>query len=701
MIFFFAIVTPIVTAIVLKTSPKSEIPTFAENKNATLSSAQIETYIFSQKRPYFGQIEKRDNAISGNNTNDEPSTSYIYFSQDQLTESSIDADSVTPTQAATQWYAISDSDDLNNDESEDESEDETLSASPEQAESEQNDNFLNLAVGGEDPLASTSKSHDRVLSKTNSVGVLHENDIRVIRDFEVLAKTLFTKLLKCSDPNSSDSEKFAVNTVTLENEFYELVADYAHISSSGNLFQSEATELFTLTRSLFELLSYREAFRLRYGNEDLTDSGTNEETENTVSEIGLFGLKLVDFEIQLFNFFDADGGTKANHSERLESAKTRFNVLLDESQLLAARNVSHTGAFKKKIQILTEKLQLLDRKFSSISQTHMPAAENFTASARSDALPLSRVVDASIEQKIESLISGVEENLRLLDEILDQYYKGHDLMVDRFQLVKEGAETQLAQIVALNLPDNVHTSISDYIDTVWTKLICMESALSCALSELCETSQHGNGECVHLSLTTFGKEVEALYHKIEHLLLLVSSDNSGAEDTHDHDMRTLVEDYKFHLLSLKNINTFGWNGQPVLDEILVRIEQMEKNLENAENILSEVSSFEESGMDGGIPKSGAGSCDESFATSINLRLQDIEMGLNEALDPSTSTLESLRKDLDYYSDAFDSILHEINLAGSLCEVSSTTLIEKISNRLELIKGIFSEVTLQDEKIGDA
>ncbi|KAM9893525.1 hypothetical protein OXX79_009285 [Metschnikowia pulcherrima] len=699
MLFFFAIVTPIVTAIVLKTSPKIEIPTFAENKKPTLSSAQIANSILSPKRPIFGQIEKRDNGISGNKTNDEPSTSYIYLSQDQPTESSTDADSVTPTQAATQWYTISDSDDLNNDESEDESEDETLSASPEQTESEKNDNFSNLAVGGKDPLASTSKSHDRVISKTNSVGVLHENDIRVIRDFEVLAKTLFSKLLKCSDPNSSDSEKFAVNTVTLENEFYELVADYAHISSSGNLFQSEATELFTLTRSLFELLSYREALRLRYGNENLTGSGINEETENTVSEIGLFGLKLVDFEIQLFNFFDADGATNADHSERLESAKTRFNVLLDESQLLAARNVSHAGAFQKKIQNLTEKLQLLDRKFSTISQTHVPAAENLTVSAKSYALPLSRVVDASIEQKIESLISGVEENLRLLDEMLDQHYKGNDLMVDQFHLVREGAENKLAQIVSLNLPDNVHTSISDYIDTVWTKLICMDSALNCALSELCETNQHGNGQCVHLSLATFAKEVEALYHKIENLLLLVSSDDSGAEDTHDHDMRALVEDYKFHLLTLKNINTSDWNGQSILGEILTRIEQMERNLENAENILQEVSSFEETGIEDGIPKSGAGSCDESFATSIHLRLQEIEMGLNEGLDPSTSTLESLKKDLDFYSDAFRSILHEINQAGSPCEVSSTTLIEKISNRLELIKGIFREVTLEDKKVG--
>ncbi|KAF8004949.1 hypothetical protein HF325_000406 [Metschnikowia pulcherrima] len=235
----------------------------------------------------------------------------------------------------------------------------------------------------------------------------------------------------------------------------------------------------------------------------------------------------------------------------------------------------------------------------------------------------------------------------------------------------DSVENLLAELGGMTLLPDVETRVRDYRENINMKLKCMDRAFSCARSKLCSIILYSDGECVHLSFAVFEKDVEKLYEKIGQLYSSIfgkTLENNDAE-------KASYEDYRFHLLTLKTVDTSSWSDEPRLKKVLDRIQQLERSLEVMTHFLRPMESIEEDAIE-----------DETVTI------------LSENLDPSKKKGSTLKNEHALQKREFDKIVQKINLAGDICVAASSGLVEKVSSQFNLIETLFSHTPSYDKNL---
>ncbi|KAJ8141106.1 hypothetical protein OY671_005716 [Metschnikowia pulcherrima] len=653
-LFFSAVLCSVVAAITLKSYPEFESLAIFDDETSSFAPSAVEDKFSFHENNIISQLSKREDIemfprASGIQVSD------IQVSQTQPIELSSDTKSDPLTRTARQWF-------------------------PKLIGGNENDNEeTDIHEEEEDEESHSPKRHVPTLVHGLTYSQLYENDLRVKNEFMVSKKALFSKLHELFDRDEIHLEKFAEKEVALKQDYLKLTADFAHLQSSGNLFRDECRFQFGLLRPFYDSLSFCSGLIKRNRLVGQTNYNTNDVKDGLMSKLGAFRVNLLIVQITLYETETADGNwniSAPDIGDRVQFFETYLNTLLEENDLLALEEIELGQEFKRQVEKLIDDVQTLKR------------AAGLESKPIERAIPLTPpLVEELFNEETKSLMSQVDKNIQRLGQMLDDNFKGIKIDSTHYSSARDSVENSLAELGGMTLLPDMETRIRDYRENINMKLKCMDRALSCARSKLCSIISYSDGECVHLSFAVFEKDVEKLYEKIGQLYSSIfgkTLENSGAE-------KASYEDYRFHLLTLKTVDTSRWSDEPRLNKVLDRIQQLERSLEVMTHFLRPMESIEEDSIEDETVV-----CDEEFTKNINKQLQQIETILSENLDPSKNEGSTLKNEHALQKNEFDKIVQKINSAGDICVAASSGLVEKVSSQFNLIETLFSHTPSYDK-----
>ena len=658
-LFISSVLCSVVAAISLKSYPEFESLAIFDDETSSFAPSAVEDELLFQKDNIISQLSKRENIELVPRASD-IQVSDIQVSRNHPSELSNDVKLDPLTRTARQWFPKLIGGNGDDDEETDIHEEEE---------------------GEEDEESHSPKRHVPTLLHGLTYSQLYENDLRVKNEFMVSKKVLYSKLQEFVDRDEIHMEKFAEKEVALEQDYLKLTADFAHLQSSGNLFRDECRNKFIFVQRFYNLLLFGLGLIKRNRLVGQTSSIKNDVKDAFVSKLGAFRVKFLIVEIIFMEFITADGYwniSAPDIEDRVQFYETYLNTLLTESDLLASDEIMLDKALKGQVENLITNLEAV----KSVAGIKPKPIER--------AIPLTPpLVEEFFNEETKSLMSQVDKNIQLLEQMLDDNFKGNKIHYIHYLLARRSVENLLAELGGMTLLPDVETRIRDYRENINMKLECMDRAFSCARAKLCSIILYSDGECVHLSFTVFEKDVEKLYEKIGQLYSSIfgkTLENNGAE-------KASYEDYRFHLLTLESVDTSGWSDEPRLNKVLDRIQQLERSLEVMTHFLRPMESIEEDAIEDETVV-----CDEEFTKNINKQLQQIETILSENLDPSKNKGSTLKNEHALQKNEFDKIVQKINLAGDICVAASSGLVEKVSSQFNLIETLFSHTPSYDKNL---